>query len=888
MASPAAATKHVTLQAERMQQVCEAFLAQDALAVIVGMLAEPLSRHPKMTDRDTALVELVITFLRNLLAATVPLPGVSPAAVEGGRRIRAGLVQRLFNDDVLDLVLLMAQHARERPFRSQATVLMDIFLNVFAGTSPTQLLGAEAALEAAKNARAVAAAATAANRARGGQPRRGPSAPLPTPSLPLPTVGRSVTRFGPARQQFAGAVYVRRHMDHANSVVVRHNPSRKELPNLPQVVDPRQAKAQRKDAISSAVANAGGGAVASASATNSGRAAAPPPAMALRDAQLAVRLNGLMARFLDEAYTPLMGQLFKDARAGLGVSRLEEEDFERFARFVATCTQYVRLREEAKLQARMAGGKEGKAGSGGDGTGDQIEAEDDEASPFECISSTMGWDAFHLVQILFSQAAEAHAARARAKVKLFSPFSLLYSLGPLLREMLLTLDLARVAGNAADRRAADRLQRRLLHDDGKDSGLLWALTRLIKDYNYQHQTRAYAVHLVEVLHVVLGTLDRVAADPSGFRVRKDAGRAHNSAAKGKKPAANKGNATPEAVQAEADAVPADEGHGDGAAGVAAADGSEGGDMDAADNAEGLTTEPSGQANAATGEEEGVETASQATADPASAPDTSKEDDKDHHEVEEEQTPAPEEDKAQPEEERVEDDDEPYTAPQAPAYKEVVIDLPQRLRKACAQPALVHFYTWLLRGYRTNGALANEAIVSFLERIAAPAPTGLGLHAMLWQLSVIRLFHTILTDPAVKNDPGHARLLKLCLTVTRTLLKRLAPDLTEAQARLEEARQEEEEAMALEAALGPEEAGEAVQGAKEKRRRAEAEIKAKEGAAALGFIEILFWKGPALAEILQAEYHWEVSSYGPWEGFPFTEPVQKCKEQQVNMLMHPAS
>lgn len=43
---------------------------------------------------------------------------------------------------------------------------------------------------------------------------------------------------------------------------------------------------------------------------------------------------------------------------------------------------------------------------------------------------------------------------------------------PLLKEMLLALDLARVAGTPADRRAADRLQRRLLHDDLKESGLL--------------------------------------------------------------------------------------------------------------------------------------------------------------------------------------------------------------------------------------------------------------------------------------------------------------------------------------------------------------------------------------------------------------------------------
>ena len=146
MASPEAATRHVTLQAERMQQVCEAFLAQDALAVIVGLLAEPLSRHPRMNDRDTALVELVTTFLRNLLATTVPLPGASAAAAETGRRIKAGLLQRLLDDDVLDLALLMAQHARERPFKSQANVLLEIFLHAFTGTTPQHLLGAEKAL----------------------------------------------------------------------------------------------------------------------------------------------------------------------------------------------------------------------------------------------------------------------------------------------------------------------------------------------------------------------------------------------------------------------------------------------------------------------------------------------------------------------------------------------------------------------------------------------------------------------------------------------------------------------------------------------------------------------------------------------------------------------
>jgi hypothetical protein len=46
------------------QAVREAFLARDALAAVVGMLAEPLGRHPRMTEQDAALVQLVIAFFK--------------------------------------------------------------------------------------------------------------------------------------------------------------------------------------------------------------------------------------------------------------------------------------------------------------------------------------------------------------------------------------------------------------------------------------------------------------------------------------------------------------------------------------------------------------------------------------------------------------------------------------------------------------------------------------------------------------------------------------------------------------------------------------------------------------------------------------------------------
>lgn len=55
------------LQAEYMQLVKEAFMERDAMAVIVGLVAEPLSRHPRMSEADGLIVQLVITFIRNLL-----------------------------------------------------------------------------------------------------------------------------------------------------------------------------------------------------------------------------------------------------------------------------------------------------------------------------------------------------------------------------------------------------------------------------------------------------------------------------------------------------------------------------------------------------------------------------------------------------------------------------------------------------------------------------------------------------------------------------------------------------------------------------------------------------------------------------------------------------
>lgn len=57
---------------------------------------------------------------RNLVAVPAPPPpsaGGSSGAADAHRRIKRGLLDRLFADNVMDLLLLLAQHARSQPFR---------------------------------------------------------------------------------------------------------------------------------------------------------------------------------------------------------------------------------------------------------------------------------------------------------------------------------------------------------------------------------------------------------------------------------------------------------------------------------------------------------------------------------------------------------------------------------------------------------------------------------------------------------------------------------------------------------------------------------------------------------------------------------------------------
>lgn len=772
---------------------------------------------------------------------------------------------------------------------------------------------------------------------------RRPTLPLAAPpSLPLPGINKTVTRFGPSRQQFAGAVYIRRHSDHSAHTVLRHNPHRRELPSIPAVTNPKQAKAQKKDfdigLLTGATSRShqltqfeggrvpvrdgsgqeipmhGGGGGGGKSEIPESTAGLPTGAVATRsmkEAELLTQLNTFFSRFLDEAYTPLVGQVFKDVRPGLGVSHLEEDDFERYARFVTLCTQYVRLREERsfaskQLKYKKGDGKVDERGDvhGGDRKKEKKDFDDDDhditsamsphadaatqqqqalpvngngslsnepdKSPFECIGCTMGWDSFHFVQVVFLMAAEAESRKAREKKRRATQFTLYWSLTPLLREMLLTLDLARVAGNQEDMKAADRLQKRLMHDNGKDSGLLPVLVRLIREYNFQHQPRSHAINLIQVLHIVLGALDRLSADPSGFRVRQEA----RASRGGKKKKANRRNdekAAPSKNEGLANkkltpqpetevALPTEEKKVDGDKD------DERDDKDMSDKAV-IDNEEDGGIGIGGGGSGGGDDQLHA----ASLVLPEEEEDQGDAAVAGDQ-------QQQANNQVEEDDDDDDDEEPRPKFREVSFDLLHRIRQTCAHPSMVHFYTWLLQGYKTNGPSTNHAIVSFLERIAAPSPRGIGLEPMLWQLSVLRLFHAIMADPVVRSNGVFGELLHFCVRITRNLFARLVPDTMEIEERIEELKRKkeqlEDEALIAEAGLlddgnpsqrsvGDEDNGQkdahdiedSLSGVERELALAKTELRMKEGCSALGFIELLFWKTSTVSEIMAEEYNW---------------------------------
>eukprot|EP00955_Chlamydomonas_euryale_P074093 361935-Chlamydomonas_euryale.AAC.18 len=94
-------------QYEAQRAVKALFCKPEPVAVVLSLVTRPLSKHPRMSQQDSAIVQLVLTFLRNLLA--VPDIDASQCAHMSvlPQRLQAALLDTLFSEHAMELITMV-------------------------------------------------------------------------------------------------------------------------------------------------------------------------------------------------------------------------------------------------------------------------------------------------------------------------------------------------------------------------------------------------------------------------------------------------------------------------------------------------------------------------------------------------------------------------------------------------------------------------------------------------------------------------------------------------------------------------------------------------------------------------------------------------------------
>ncbi|KAH7442845.1 hypothetical protein KP509_02G004400 [Ceratopteris richardii] len=140
-----ALSENVSEQLDYVLDFKESFLRNDAIAVIMTLLEEPLEHLESDTfsEEDWKVVQLVLTLMRNLLE--VQDLSFQKVAVNESMRVlstRDKLLEHLFEENVMDLLLALAQYisGSKGPVRQDCTLFLEIFHHIFWGQSPEKIV----------------------------------------------------------------------------------------------------------------------------------------------------------------------------------------------------------------------------------------------------------------------------------------------------------------------------------------------------------------------------------------------------------------------------------------------------------------------------------------------------------------------------------------------------------------------------------------------------------------------------------------------------------------------------------------------------------------------------------------------------------------------------
>ena len=464
-------SEEINKQAEHLKQLKDAMVEEDVVAIVTSMLHEPLSKHPKMKENDAMIVQLVLAFFRNLLCIAD-----AERATDYMNRNEEVMLERLFRENVMELVLVITQHCTQKPFSNDVGILLEIHHRVFGKIKPYELVvSAQKAEEEERYEQNTDGGTVQPN------PYPGPSArDEALKNLIQAERGQRMKAWSaiPTRHSRFGGVYAsKHHYGGIGTSIVRDNPRRSDSLYAP--CSRVRAPSRKRVALESTFS-----------------IVRPKIALLLRD---------YADQFLENCYAIFMEKIFADEiRHGLGLARFQEEDFERFYALARFFTGYLRAKLDFKMDQ-----KEREKEMGGDEKENEKGPETEEDSPFAPISVTMTKSMFTKVINLWRDMQEIPASHEEKNWTLQS------SAQGLLVQMLHALQQAYLHGTKADKKAADALQRALLFDDMKESGLLALLSRSVKQFDHANQSVREAADLIDGVHVALLTLDSLLERESG-------------------------------------------------------------------------------------------------------------------------------------------------------------------------------------------------------------------------------------------------------------------------------------------------------------------------------------------------------------------------------------
>jgi len=121
--------------------------SKNVLSIIMTWLMEPLINENERTDAETVILDLALNMIRNLLQVDAPLdkdgqrvqlPGNLKARL---RNAQDTLLLKFAEENVMEMLVLLAQSVEEEENRNWNLLLLDIFGLMFVCEEPSEVIG---------------------------------------------------------------------------------------------------------------------------------------------------------------------------------------------------------------------------------------------------------------------------------------------------------------------------------------------------------------------------------------------------------------------------------------------------------------------------------------------------------------------------------------------------------------------------------------------------------------------------------------------------------------------------------------------------------------------------------------------------------------------------